>query len=200
MANFGPDDSQNPINPFAAPASASSVLGVAGDGSEFESIRRKHLNHEASIKSFGFLYYIGGALVLIGGLSVLTTTIFSLTANERHNGVTLMLMVLGGVYLLLGSFQIYTARSLRRLSAVGRGCATFFGVLGLLAFPIGTLISAYLLYLLWSQKGQVVFSPIYQDVLKATPHIVYKTSIIVWILLALLVTLILFGVVGVMLE
>ena len=43
-----------------------------------------------------------------------------------------------------------------------------------------------MLYLLLSAKGKVIFSPQYQEVLKATPHIVYKTSKIVVVLGVLL--------------
>ena len=67
-------------------------------------------------------------------------------------------------------------------------------VVGLIGFPIGTLISGYILYLLWGKKGRVIFSPEYQAVIAATPHVKYKTSIVVWILLGLVVVLILAGI------
>ena len=198
MADFGSDDSQNPINPFASPAAISPILGVAGEGSEFESIRRTHLNHEASIKSFGFLYYLSGAIAIISGVSILGTLTFIFVTGELPRDHNLFILGLGVIYTLLGSYQIYVARGLRKLSIAGRGGATFFGVLGLLFFPIGTLVSAYMLYLLWSQKGQVIFSPKYQHVLEATPHIVYKTSKVVWIALALLIIFIVIAVAGTM--
>jgi hypothetical protein len=71
-----------------------------------------------------------------------------------------------------------------------------FGAIGLLGFPVGTLIAGYLLYLLWSEKGNVVFSPRYQRVMQATPHIKYKTSIIVWIFLGLLGLVVLVGIIA----
>ena len=61
---------------------------------------------------------------------------------------------------------------------------------GLLGFPIGTLINAYILYLFLSKKGRTIYSPEYQEVIAATPHVKYRTSIVVWILLALVVVLI----------
>jgi len=65
---------------------------------------------------------------------------------------------------------------------------------GLLGFPIGTLISVYILYLLFSQKGADVCSPQYQAVIAATPHIRYRTSKIVIGLLVLVAVLVAIGV------
>ena len=47
----------------------------------------------------------------------------------------------------------------------------------------------YILYLLLSKEGTVVFSDHYKQVIAQTPHIQYKTSVIVWILLLLVLTL-----------
>ena len=74
--------------------------------------------------------------------------------------------------------------------------AIVLSAIGLLGFPIGTLISAYFLYLLVSEKGKVVFSDEYKEVIRKTPHIRYKTSIVVWIFLGLLLLLIGLGLVG----
>ena len=38
-----------------------------------------------------------------------------------------------------------------------------------------------------SEKGQIVFSDEYRRVIEQTPHIVYKTSVVVWILLLALI-------------
>jgi hypothetical protein len=62
--------------------------------------------------------------------------------------------------------------------------------LGLLGFPLGTLINGYILYLIFSQKGKTVFSEEYQAVIEQTPHIKYRTSILVWILLGLVLLVI----------
>ena len=65
-----------------------------------------------------------------------------------------------------------------------------FSVIGLLAIPVGTIISGYFLYLLLSKKGTVIFSPQYKQIIAATPHIKYKTSKIVIALLLILIALI----------
>jgi hypothetical protein len=63
--------------------------------------------------------------------------------------------------------------------------------------PIGTLINAYILYLVFSRKGRTILSEDYQQVIAATPHIKYKTSIIVWIFLGLLVALLAIAFLGI---
>jgi hypothetical protein len=70
-------------------------------------------------------------------------------------------------------------------------CPTFFAFLGLIAFPIGTIINAYILYLLLSAKGKYVFSADYRAVITATPHIRYKMSFIVWGFIWLVIALLL---------
>jgi hypothetical protein len=64
-------------------------------------------------------------------------------------------------------------------------------VLGLLNFPIGTVISIYFIYLLVSAKGQFVMTPEYAAIRAVTPHIRYKTPIWLWVVLGLLVLLLL---------
>ncbi len=68
--------------------------------------------------------------------------------------------------------------------------------IGLLGFPCGTVISAYLLYLLFSPKGELVFSDPYEEIIQGTPHIKYKTSIIVWIFLFILIGVILAAIIA----
>jgi hypothetical protein len=96
-------------------------------------------------------------------------------------------------YLGLGILQGATAMGIRKLQNWARYVAVVFSVIGLLGFPIGTIISAYFLYLLLSQKGTMVFSDEYKEIIAATPHLKYKTSIIVIILLILLVVILVFG-------
>jgi formate/nitrite transporter FocA (FNT family) len=59
----------------------------------------------------------------------------------------------------------------------------------LLYFPIGTLIGAYVLYLMFGQKGRQILSPTYQDIIAATPQVRYQRSTADWIALGVLVLL-----------
>lgn len=169
-------------NPYAAPAAP--VEDVAANPKS-EAIRRAHINHEASIKAVGFLYYLGAAAVTVSGI----VTLAGGGGSAQAIGTALVLVVIG-----VGQF--FAGWGVRSLAKWGRVLGCILSGLGLLAFPIGTLINAYILYLFLSKKGRTIFSPEYQDVIAATPHVKYKTSIVVWIFLALIGALILFGVIG----
>jgi hypothetical protein len=162
------------VNPYAAPAARVENMAT---NPEADAIRRAHLNHEASIKAVGALYYIGGAVMTIAGL-------MGAVGAPRSEGVALLLFI--GAF---GVAQLVVAWGVRAFRPWGRVVGIILSVIGLIGFPIGTLISAYILYLLLSKKGRTIFSPEYQDVIAATPYAKYKTSIIVWIFLALILAL-----------
>ncbi len=78
--------------------------GVPNASAESEAIRRAHLNHEASIKSWGFLQIMAGTFVLLGGLA-LAFSIFlgSLEASAIiTGGVAVGVIAYGGLLLWLG--------------------------------------------------------------------------------------------------
>lgn len=85
---------------------------------------------------------------------------------------------------------VFIARGLWQLRPWARIVATVLSAIGLIGFPLGTIISAYFLYLLQSKKAAMVFSEDYKRVIAATPHVKYKTSLIAWVLLGLLVALV----------
>ena len=162
------------FNPYAAPTAP--VEDVSANA-QAEAIRKEHIRHEASIKAVGLLYYLGGigvTLVAAGGL---------IGAKDASIGVTLLLIGLG-----VGQF--FAGWGVRALRRWGRIVGCILSAIGLIGFPIGTLINGYILYLFLSKKGRTIFAPEYQEVIAATPHVKYRTSIVVWILLALVVLLI----------
>jgi len=169
--------SNSAFNPYAAPAAP--VEDVSANA-EAEAIRKAHISHEASIKAVGLLYYLGGIGVTLAALAGLVG------AKDASVGVTLLLIGLG-----VGQF--FAGWGVRALRPWGRIVGCILSAIGLIGFPIGTLINGYILYLFLSKKGRTIFAPEYQDVIAATPHVKYKTSILVWIFLALLLALIVFG-------
>jgi len=171
----------NAANPYAAPAAP--VDDVSANP-EAEAIRRAHISHEASIKAVGFLYYLGGALLTIGGVA-------SLAGAQGPSGVAIALLLVA-----LGIGQLFAGGGVRALRSWGRIVGCVLSAIGLLAFPIGTLINGYILYLFLSKKGRTIFAPPYREVIAATPQVKYRTSIVVWIFLALIVGLIVFAVAG----
>jgi len=164
------------LNPYAPPSARVDDIPVDANA---EAIRREHINHEASIKAVGLLYYLGGVLVTFAALASL------FAATGQH-----VTAVLRAVLLVLGVAQVFAGWGVRALEPWGRILGAIVSVVGLLSFPVGTVINGYILYLYFSKKGRTIFSPQYKDVIAATPHIKYRTSIIVWILVAVLLAVV----------
>ena len=141
-----------------------------------EEIRREYLKHEASVKSIGLLYYLASIMFLIIGGGFLSAA----SSQPGEFGV------IGAIFLAFGMGQIAVGAGLRRLKKWARVPTGILSGLGLLGFPVGTLINGYILYLVFSRKGRMVFSEEYRAIIEQTPHIKYRTSIVVWILLGLL--------------
>lgn len=162
-----------------------------------EEIRKKHINHEASVKSIGTLYFLGGIISLIVAVVYLSLAVTTISGSGRPRNfqpggqppvglLIAVLLVTGIVFGLVSVAQIWIAWGLRGLKPYARIGGIVLSAIGLLGFPVVTIISAYVLYLLISEKGVYIFTPHYQEVIKMTPHIKYKSSIIVKIFLYLL--------------
>lgn len=178
-----------PQNPYAATATAGmNFPGMAGMSTSDEAVRNQYLSHEASVQGMGALYLLGGIFLTIGGAIAMIVGLTRI-GQELPEEVAFMLGI-AIVYLVMGIFQSWVGIGLRKLNPPARIGGIMLSCLGLLAIPIGTLISAYFLYLLGSGKGQFVFSPEYARVRAATPHIRYKTSIVTWVVLILFILLI----------
>lgn len=180
--------SSDETNPYAVPAVA---VGTSELGSDAEALRITYLIRETTIKSAGGLFVVGGILACLLAVFYALAGLVTLGAPRPDEPAVLFfaLAILSGV---LGVAQIYIAGGLWQLKPWARTAAAGFSCLGLLAFPVGTLLCAYFCYLLLSRKGAMVFSEPYRQVVKATPRIEYKSSIVVGILFtALLVPFVL---------
>ena len=164
-------------NPYAAPQAN---LIPDTEARQAELVRREHINHEASIRSIGVLYYLMAAMFALTGVGML--------ASESIGGFE---MAMGLFLALLAVVFIFVGRAIRRLDRRCRRPVIVLGVVGLLNIPLGTLINAYLLYLLLAKKGKTIFSEDYAAVIAATPDVKYKTSIVVWVFVVLLVAMLL---------
>jgi hypothetical protein len=154
-------------NPYASPTADVSPYQDVAPGSlgEAERVRRYYLTHEASVQSIGSLYYLSAVM-----LSVMLLAMIFGKAGGLFDPQTLVICVgMIGLSVVFG-------RGLRTLRPWVRIPVGIFAGIGLLGFPLGTLISAYILYLLFSRKGAMVFSPGYQEIIRQTPHIRYRTS------------------------
>lgn len=166
-------------NPYRSGVVENQVLPTDGD-SEPERVRREHLSHEASLRSVGTLYLLGAGINAIFAIAIIAAAFAgSIGAIE--------LVIFAGIVVVgvgLSGVAGYGLRKLQPWAAIPAGVLS---VLGLFGFPLGTLISLYVLYLLFSQKGRYILSPEYAAIVSNTPHIKYKTSVLVWIGLALVV-------------
>jgi len=160
----------------------------APTNSAAEQIRTEHLKHEASVKSIGLLYYLGGVGVTLAAIVTLSMI------DQGQGGA---LAVGPAIFLiLLGIFQFWAGTGLRRLRPWARIPTGILSVIGLIGFPLGTIINGYILFLVFGKKGKMVFSEEYRAVIEQTPHIKYRTSIVVWVLLGLVLLFIAIALLG----
>ncbi|WP_435018702.1 hypothetical protein TA3x_000687 [Tundrisphaera sp. TA3] len=211
------------INPFEAPRAGIKAVPVEGVGTDAELTRRAHLGHEASVKSIGSLYYLSAlfcGLGLIGNVLQLTGSIGDAPRDPGQMMGLALVCVFSFALLVLTAalgFGLNKLQAWARWTAVVLNALSILYMLGVAAFialvmprefaaggiavvVVILLITSYILYLLVCAKSGVVFSPAYKQVIAQTPHIKYKTSIIVKIFLGLILGLILLGIIGALLS
>ncbi len=191
--------SSDEINPFASPLTDSRPLAADIGDTDAEMVRREYLNHEASIQGFGSLFVLGGILAaLVATVNLVMAVSIALSNNPGE--MESSAMATGGVIALFaGLFTVlyfWVGLGLRALKPQARTPAMLLLAIGLLGFPIGTLINGYGLYLVMSKKGEFVLSKEYAEIRRQTPHIRYKTSVVVWILVAFLVLVMFLALMG----
>jgi hypothetical protein len=166
--------------PPAPATAASAVASPSLQAASFaEGTRREYLNHEANLRSLGLLYYLGAFFWLIVSLSVGISTIHS------HSGILVTVIGLG-LALAVCALFFWMGTQMRRLDPAVIIPATIVAVIGLIGFPVGTIINGLILYLIHCRKGKFVFTPEYHDVMAATPEIKYKTSLLVKVLVGII--------------
>lgn len=181
------------VNPYEAPQTFEAPP-VQPDDPEF--IRKQHINTEASIKSIGALYYLAGIFLLIRGIIG-----FSDLPSVIHHGVS----VLGeaaayGLYLLCAVFSFVVGTAVRKLKSWSQIGVGILSGIGLLAFPVGTLVNGYILFITLGKKGRMIFSERYKEIIAVTPHVRCRTSKATWILLGVVLLFVAFVIVGAVLA
>lgn len=156
-------------NPYAPPE-AKVADDVHIDPAIVE-LRQKHLAHEASVRSAGMLFYLAGALTALSGIVAVGALL------EREPDLTGI--GTSALFLSLGVAELVVGFGLRKLDRKARVGAGIISAVALIAFPIGTLLGAYILYLLFARKGRMVFSREYAHARELTPHMKYRASVIV---------------------
>ena len=139
------------------------------------------------MKSIGTLYYLG-AIILALALVAYAIPFLSLV-RFGGMGAYEISMLLGGGLLIFGLvvLQWKLANGLRNLRPWVRIPIIVLSVIGLIGFPLGTLISAYILYLMLAAKSKMIFSQEYQQIIAATPHLRYRSSLLKTVLFLILI-------------
>lgn len=163
------------FNPYAAPKAE-----VRPQHTEAETIRREFINHETSIRSLGCLYWLAAvvfSLVLVVGVVNVQSV------SLGHLALTLVQAVLAAA---IGR----GLRTLRRWAGILAALWAAVGMaLGLASLPFGAIsmvISVYIIFLMLGTKGRRVLTPEYRAIVLETPHVKPRSSVVVWVLLALL--------------
>lgn len=163
------------FNPYAPPRAAALI-----EESSPEAIRRAHIGHETSVKAVGGLYALLGGLML---LPVFIGMLETLTRASRGNDFVTLALVL-----LLGAGALVLGASTRRLKPWARiAMAVVSGLLAAVTLlsVVFPLLNVYVLWLMLSAKGRMVFSPAYQQIIELTPDVRPRTSVITWMLFCL---------------
>lgn len=177
------------VNPYQTPAAI--VADPVGDDADV-ALRQAHLRHEVQLKSVSSLYFLLSLVLGLAGASVIASVFLAGTLSPWALG--------GVVYLAIAVGLGTVAVGFRRLRPWVRIPGGILSTLGLLGFPVGTLINGWILFLMFGAKGRVVLSPGYQRVIEATPQLRYQRTLGDWIALALVVGLLLLLVVAIALP
>ena len=171
-----PQDGQD-LNPYAAPQFSGPPLEVH-DQRDPEQIRREHLEHETTLRSWGGLF----ACVGLCGTMAAAIYFFGLAAEavsdwRAGKGVATReatKLAVAALCIPAGTVLLTTGWGLWHLKPKVRLPALFVAAICLLAVPCGTPVGAHLLYLLLSRKGQMVLSCRYAEIRQQTPHVHYQ--------------------------
>ncbi len=140
---FGAPQAGPPQDPrFPAPPSAYAPPVPAAFSRPFGVIMLAILN------AMGALLFLGGGVLML---------VVSATMGAREDGAVVV-MVMGGLFAAFGAFHAVTALGLFMLKGFGRVCQMVQSGIGLLAIPLGTLMSGLILYYLTRPGVALLFS------------------------------------------
>ena len=148
-------------NPYQSPTTTDLKSSFA-DGDSV-SIRHQFFKTERAFHAIGTAYF--GVAFLIGA-ALLATCV----AGWRI-GNTGTVLIAGVLFLPLVSINLMIGRGLRQLESWVRGPSTLAALLLLIYLPLGTIIGAATLFLVYSEAGKQVLSENYRRVIEATPEI-----------------------------
>src|SRR5690606_3263069 len=150
-------------NPYAPPSVLDLPNTLHARYSDAEAIRQEHIKTESSIKTIGVLYWLGG-------IAIMAAATMTIIAGVTTHDAGVPELLISAIFLTLGVFQFLVGSVLRNFQRTARVCAGVLSTLGLLAFPVGTLINAPILGTIFGKKSRMIFSEPYKEIIAATPH------------------------------
>lgn len=153
------------------------LTGGALNQQGYERLRRENLRHESAIAAFGWFFLIGGVIGLLGfflSLVMLLLVYFQGTIDIPWGFQIFSL----SMQLILSVVQLTTAQNLLKLKRWARIVATIMSI-GFILYGIGI----WFLILVWSEKGNLIFSDQYRTAYEATPYIKRHMTTTAWILI-----------------
>ena len=181
-------------NPYAAPPITGSLVmdelstAATGDVAAAERVRRELISHETKVKSVRWLYWLGGVIGLLTSLPIIYTWVVDLRRGaEIDLGPMIVVLLVCGAVIGVTILMFVGANWLGKLDRRAKIAVGVVSGLGLFQVPLGTLINGYILHLVFSTKGQRVFSDEYKEIIRLTPHVKSRTSTLAWVILAVVI-------------
>lgn len=150
-----------------------------------EGMRQYYRNAETNVRLVGGLYYLSGAIFVIGGALTLQQSQKEIHPTDVEKITPFVCFAIAVLYFWMG-------RQLRTLNSAGVIPATIVACLGMLKFPVGTVVNGVVLYVLHCSKGHEVFSEEYHGIVERTPKMNRRTGLLTWIALGLIVMVVLY--------
>ena len=165
-------------------------------------IRRRYLEHEATIKLIGWLHILVGLVLLFSTIDVVWSLIDTYThassdrvptSGDTKRVLTTVGLVLGAVLLVWNGFALRRLGPKARLVAIAFYAAALVACLYNLPLFAGlTIVAGYQIYCLCGAKGRTVCTPEYREVIRRTPNLATRGVLLMFGMLgmaALLLTL-----------
>jgi hypothetical protein len=149
-----------------------------------EALRNAYIQREASVRSIGLLYYFGFVALTIEGFILLSSLA---TSRKPYLGLYVVYSF------VMALAQLVVGKGIRRLRPWARIGVGIVSGIAMTGWPWGTAFNAYLLYLVFSQKGRMLFTPEYQQAVAQTPDIRCGTSMLIKVVVVLIVLVVLWS-------
>lgn len=154
-----------------------------------EDVRKSLIGHESLVRSLSWFFFLAAAAIAWAGIATLITGLAGNSGFLPRLGVLLIIGSLAAIVVGVG------LRRLRRWARLIAGVVAGLGIGLMLVVPtlfvVSTPLGIYLIYLLFSAKGEQVFSGEYRQIIEATPEIRWRTTVFTWILLGIVAFIVL---------